>query len=101
VTRVETLHVDRLAATYRLVPRAAGERARLDRVLGELLPGALTAAADAVGLDAREELCVRHVETGVRLRAAAHDDELARVWADALAQAIADAVTRVTDECHG
>ena len=89
---MDALHVHRLQARYRLVPGAAGERARLDGILDGLLADALATAATEAGLDRRAEICVRRVDAAVRVTAHASDRDVARVWAEALVGAVTRAL---------
>lgn len=85
---MDTLHVARLNARYRLPAGDADVRARLDRVLRGVLDDALEQALARAGIQAHEEVCIRRVHAPARLRLAQGDGELAAAWSVALADGI-------------
>jgi hypothetical protein len=85
---MDTLHVTRLRARYRIPGGDPAVRARLDAALREMLDGALETALARVGVRAHDEVCIRHVDAPARLRLGASDPEPAAAWSAALAGAI-------------
>jgi hypothetical protein len=85
---MESLHVSRLSARYRLPAGEPDARARLDRVLRGVLDEALDQALSRAGVPAHEEVCIRSVHAPARLRLAVADADLAAAWSVALADAI-------------
>lgn len=85
---MDTLHVSRLAARYRLPAGEADARARLDRVLRDVLDEALDQALARAGVPTHEEVCIRAVHAPARLRLGSGDAELAAAWSVALADGI-------------
>lgn len=85
---MDALHVSRLAARYRLPAGEPDARARLDRVLREILDEALDQALARAGVPAHEEVCIRAVHAPARLRLVSGDAELAAAWSVALADGI-------------
>ncbi|MBX3744517.1 MAG: hypothetical protein KF833_04345 [Verrucomicrobiae bacterium] len=90
---MHALRIHRFHARYRLPGRRAGERRRLDGILGSALGEALDTALAGFPLAPREELCIRHLHVPVRLRLDRSDLALAAVWGEALASAIRSAPT--------
>lgn len=85
---MDTLHVTRLRARYRIPGADPAVRARLDAALREVLDGALETALARAGVRAHDEVCIRHVDAPARLRLGASDPEPAAAWSAALAGAI-------------
>lgn len=85
---METLHVTRLRARYRIPGGDPAVRARLDAALREMLDGALETALARAGVRAHDEVCIRHVDARLRLGLSASDPEPAAAWSAALAGAI-------------
>jgi hypothetical protein len=85
---MDAVHVSRLQARYRLPAGSPEARARLDRVLREVLDGALEDALERSGVAAGEEVCLRHVDASTRLSLGEADGALASAWGAALAEAI-------------
>lgn len=85
---MDTLHVSRLAARYRLPAGEPDARARLDRVLRGVLDDALDQALARAGVPAHEEVCIRRVHAPARLRLGDGDAALAAAWSVALADGI-------------
>lgn len=85
---MDALRVGRLAARYRVPAGDGGARARLDRVLRDVVRQALDGALAQAGVPLHEEVCIRHVDAPARLRASDGDDALAAAWSAALARAI-------------
>lgn len=88
---MHSVRIHRFHARYRLPGRRAGERRRLDAILGSALGEAMDAALAGFPLAPREELCIRHLEVPVRLRLDRPDPALAAAWGEALASAIRSA----------
>ncbi|MEO8333808.1 MAG: hypothetical protein ABI664_02465 [bacterium] len=79
---------------YRMPADAVRERPRLDGVLKSALDDELFAAAlQRAGIPAGEEICIRRVESVVRLDSGQPDGRLAVAWSVALADAIAQCVS--------
>lgn len=85
---MDTLHVTRLRARYRIPGGDPAVRARLDAALREMLDGALETALARAGVRAHDEVCIRHVDAPARLRLGAAEPEPAAAWSAALAGAI-------------
>jgi hypothetical protein len=85
---MDTLHVTRLRARYRIPGGDPAVRARLDAALREMLDGALETALARAGVRAHDEVCIRHVDATARLRLGASDPAPAAAWSAALAGAI-------------
>jgi len=85
---VDSLHVARLRARYRLPAGEPDARSRLDSLLREVLDEALESALDRAGIPMHEEVCVRTVDAPVRLSLGAPDSALVAAWSVALAGAI-------------
>jgi hypothetical protein len=85
---MDTVHVSRLSARYRIPGGDGGARARLDAALRQVLDGALEAALARAGVSAHDEVCIRAVDAPARLRMGEPDDALAAAWSAALAAAI-------------
>lgn len=85
------LTVGRLHARYRLPASRADESARLDRLLARMIHDpAIEAATGAVS----GEVCIRAVETSLRIDLGDGDEDIVRAWA----AAVSDAVTHAVDE---
>jgi hypothetical protein len=91
---MQTLHVSRLRARYRLPAAQQALRARLDRVLRDVLSEALEVALHRAGVAPHEEACIRRVHVPIRLRMGLADPSLAAAWSLALAEAIHDVIAR-------
>lgn len=87
-----TLAITDFAAHYRLPPAAASASHRLDRLAGDRLSGALDRAFRELGVEAGEEICIRHLRVPVHLKLAATDEVLAREWAAAVAARLREAI---------
>src|SRR5256714_13285872 len=89
---MQTLHIRKLKARYRLPASARDERGRAaaapQAARGEPLEDDLARLGFADG----EEVCIRNVFAPVSLRLSATDAALARAWSRALAEAIGRAV---------
>jgi hypothetical protein len=89
---VESRSIRRVHATYRLPEAEIGARARLDALLRPVLDAALEGALARAGVAADEEVCIRSVEAGARLRLASTDATLLAEWSGALSDALAAAI---------
>ncbi|HEX7241272.1 MAG TPA: hypothetical protein VF263_13440, partial [Longimicrobiaceae bacterium] len=89
---MDALHVSRLRARYRLPAGETDARARLDRVLRDVVEEALEHALARAGVATHEEVCIRHVHAPARLRLGAPDSTLTAEWSMALAEAIRAAI---------
>src|SRR5256714_1172269 len=85
---MQTLHIRKLRARYRLPASARDERRRLDAALQAALGEPLEDELARLGFDDGEEVCIRDVFAPVHLRLSATDAALAREWSRALAEAI-------------
>ncbi len=85
----ETVQIRRFATTYRLRPSQLEERARLDRLVPQLLGEPLELALERAGIGSRELVCIRRIRVPVRLRLSRSDSELLAAWALELAHAVA------------
>src|SRR2546423_1023436 len=90
---MQTLHIRKLKARYRLPASARDERRRLDAALQAALGEPLEDELARLGFDDGEEVCIRDVFAPVRLRLSATDAALARAWSRALAEAIGRAAS--------
>jgi hypothetical protein len=90
---MEMLHIARFQAEYHLPPAHAGQKKRLDRLLGEMLDGSLALALERLGIPLREEICIRRIQAPVRLRMAANDSDLVLDWSMALADHLSRVIT--------
>jgi len=88
---METLDIHRLHARYHLTTGAGRER--LDGILGRVAGDSLTAALERHGMPSSSEICIRSVDAPLRVQLDAADAAIERAWCDAIAAAIADAVT--------
>lgn len=88
------LHVGSLRATYRFPAGAAGERARLDRALAELLDSELERAVERSPLDLRALVCIRRLHVPVRVRLDGTDAAIAGAWAAAIGAALERSAAR-------
>ncbi|WP_224242775.1 contractile injection system tape measure protein [Hyalangium gracile] len=91
---METLRIHQLTTRYRLPASALEERARLDRVLRQMLDEVLEAALERAGVPTHEEICVRELHVPVRLRLEAADSSLAVDWSLALVEALKEALVK-------
>lgn len=89
---METLRIQQFQARYHLVPSMFDQQDRLDRVLAEMLDGALGPALERLGISPREEICIRRVCVPVRLQNDSADNELILEWSMALAQSIHETI---------
>src|SRR5437763_1121869 len=85
---MQTLHIRKLKARYRLPASARDERRRLDAALQAALGEPLEDELSRLGFADDEEVCIRDVFAPVSLRLSATDAALAREWSRALAEAI-------------
>jgi hypothetical protein len=83
-----TVNLHKFRVKYRLTRAAAGERRRLDQILGGVVGGALEDALARAGVPADAEVCVRRVFVPVHLRLSRADSALSALWGEALAQSI-------------
>jgi len=84
------VRISHLRKRYRMRAEAVDERWRLDRVLQTTIDDELfDAALERAGIPTGEEVCIRRVDSVVRLDPAQHDARLAAKWSVALADAIA------------
>ena len=90
---MQTLHIRKLKARYRLPASARDERRRLDAALQAALGEPLEDELARLGFDDGEEVCIRDVFAPVHLRLSATDAALAREWSRALAEAIGRAAS--------
>lgn len=104
---MDTLHVARFRARYRVPAGDGSARARLDALLRDVLDQALETALAAEGVSAREEVCVRTVAAPARLRLDRPDAAVTAAWSTALAGAIrttidagGDGVARYASRAH-
>lgn len=89
-----SVRIAHLRKRYRVRADTAGERQRLDRVWQSAIDDELfDAALERAGIPADEEVCIRRVDSVVRLDAARADASLAVEWTVALADAIAQRVS--------
>ncbi len=84
----ETVQIRRFASTYRLRSSQLEARARLDRLVPQLLGEPLELALERAGIGSRELVCIRRIRVPVRLRLSRSDSELLAAWALDLAQAV-------------
>ncbi len=89
---VESRSIGRFHASYRLPAAELDARTRLDALLERVLDAALDGALARAGVAPDEEVCVRSVAAGARLRLAATDVALVSDWSTALAEALAAAI---------
>jgi hypothetical protein len=89
---MQALHIRQFETRYRLPRSAVSERSRLDRVLTVVLEEAAEQALEEVDLPPGAEVCIQTLYVPVHLRLAGTDLSLARVWSQALAEAIRRAV---------
>lgn len=84
------VRITRLHKRYRLPAIATDERSRLDRVLASAMRNELLDAALArAGVRSDDLICVRRVESTIRLDRSNSDWQLGVVWSVALADAVA------------
>ncbi len=89
------VRIAHLRKRYRIPAHLVTERTRLDRVLASAMDDELfEAALERAGIPADEEICLRRVEWLVRVDDAQADARLAVTWSVALADAIAQYVTK-------
>ncbi len=86
---MDTVQIRRFATTYRLRPSQLQERARLDRLVPQLLGEPLELALERAGIGSGELVCIRRIRLPIRLRLSRSDSELLTAWALELAQAVA------------
>src|SRR5438105_4704242 len=84
---MQTLHIRKLRARYRLHASARDERRRLDAALQAALGEPLEDELARLGFADDEEVCIRDVFAPVSLRLTATDAALARALSRALAEA--------------
>ncbi len=85
---MQTIRIQRLQVRHHLPAHATEDRRRLDRVLRSVLDTELERAVDQLGLDPREEVCIRRIRHTVKLRLSESDQALAEEWSHALASEI-------------
>ena len=90
---MQTLHIRKFKARYRLPASAHGERQRLDAALKIAMDETLDSELARLGFSEDEEVCIRDVFVPIRLRLSATVDELAKAWSFALAGAIGRAAS--------
>lgn len=88
-----TLEIHRLHARYQLGPTAFGSRDRLDGILARVAGESLREALERHGVGTPGEICVRSVEAPLRVRLDSSDAAIERGWCDAIAAAIAAAIS--------
>jgi hypothetical protein len=87
------VRIAHLRRRYRMRAESGDERRRLDRVLQSAIDDELLdAALERAGIPTGEEVCIRQVDSVVRLDPAHPDARLAAKWCVALADAIAQRV---------
>jgi hypothetical protein len=90
---MQTLHIRKFKARYRLPASARAERRRLDAALKIAMDETLDSELARLGFPEDEELCIRDVFVPIRLRLSASVDALAKAWGFALARAIGRAAS--------
>jgi hypothetical protein len=90
---MQTLHIRKFKARYRLPASARDERQRLDAALKITMDETLDSELDRLGFSEDEEVCIRDVFVPIRLRLSATVDALAKAWGFALARAIGRAAS--------
>lgn len=80
--------INRFHARYRCAAAVAGQRERLQRLLGEVIDSGLEAAVQRSGIDTAGELCIREVNALARLDMSEPDFVLAAKLALAIGDAI-------------
>jgi hypothetical protein len=90
---MQTLHIRKFKARYRLPASAREERGRLDAALKIAMDQTLDSELDRLGFSEDEEICIRDVFIPLRLRLSATVDTLAKAWGYALAKAIGRAAS--------
>jgi len=93
---METLHIRRAHARYRLPAYAAPERQRFDHVFHIAAREMLGAAISNAGLPPNEIVCLRTVRLRTRLDLTRTSDTLAAQWS----QEIAEAIRRAAESPH-
>jgi hypothetical protein len=88
-----TLEIHRLHARYQLGPAAVGSRDRLDSILARVAGESLREALERHGVGSPGEICVRSVEAPLRVRLDSSDAAIEGGWCDAIAAAIAAAIS--------
>lgn len=105
----EQLHIHKFTTRYRLSPQTRDSRARLDRVLRDVLDETLELALAELAIPSSEELCIRELNSLVHLPLQDSDQQLSQQWSRALAAAIQQAaaqpgspqVVRYASRLHG
>jgi hypothetical protein len=92
---MQTLHIRKFKARYRLPASAQDERRRLDAALKMAMDETLDTELARLGFSEDEEICIRDVFVPLRLRLSATVDALAKTWSFALAKAIGRAASGV------
>jgi hypothetical protein len=90
---MQTLHIRKFKARYRLPASAHDERRRLDDALKIAMGETLESELARLGFSEDEEICIRDVFVPLRLRLSATVDALAKTWSFALAKAIGRAAS--------
>lgn len=86
------VEIEHVHTRYHLAPSAGGHKARLDRVLANVLYGALEPALARSGVPSEEEICIRGVDIAVRVKLSSSDFTLESAWSAALAETIRRAI---------
>lgn len=92
---MQTLHIRKLKARYRLPASAHDERRRLDAALKMAMDETLDTELTRLGFSEDEEICIRDVFVPLRLRLSTTVDALAKTWSFALTKAIGRAASGV------
>ncbi len=89
---MHTLAIDTLSLVYRLPAARASEQARLERAVRRALDGPVQAALERAGIHPSEELCIRALDTSVKVPQRGSDEALSTHWSLAFAEAVRAAV---------
>lgn len=88
------INIHEFKTRYRLSTQTRDSRARLDRILQEIVDEALDQALTELGISASEELCIREINSLVHLRLQDSDQKLLEHWSRALVAAIETAIAK-------
>ena len=91
---MESLHIKNLEVRYHLSAERLSQRERLDRLLGEVLDGALEQALGHAGISPRDEICIRKMHLPIRLRTSSPDQTVVMNWSLAIANHLQEIITQ-------
>jgi hypothetical protein len=91
---MEAVTIETLHSRYRLPASAAAQKARLDRVLGEVMNDYLELALARAGVPSDGEVCIRCVQSRARVRLSDPDSTLGARLGLAVAEAVREAATK-------